>query len=80
MRVAAVFFYSAITGSYDYFLWRLSRAFLSVVLLLGLGWPPAFAATPDGLEEIVVTASLRPVPARRVPASTTVLDSASCRT
>src|SRR5687767_11193899 len=79
MRVADVFVYSAITGSYDYFLRIFSCALLSAVSLLGMGCPPAFAATPDGLEEIVVTASLRPEPARRVPVSTTVLDSATLR-
>jgi len=79
MRVAAVVYYSAITSSYDYFLSGLSRALLSAMLLLGLGWPSAFAVTPDGLEEIVVTASLRPEPASRIPVSTTVLDSATLR-
>ena len=80
MRVASTVFFCVITGSYDYFLLGLSRALLSATLLLGLGGPHAFAATPDGLEEIVVTASLRPEPASRIPVSTTVLDSATLRT
>ena len=79
MRVADVAFYSAITGSYNYFLRIFSRALLSAVLLLAHRAAATFAATPDGLEEIVVTASLRPEPARRIPVSTTVLDSATLR-
>ena len=65
-------------SSYSYFL-RILSCSLRILLLVGAGTPGAIAAAPAELEEIIVTASLRPEPASRVPVSTTVLDSATLR-
>ena len=64
------YFYPAISGIYARFL---SGSCVVCGLLLGV-LPAQATVTPDGLEEIVVTASLRPAGLTDFPASTTVLD------
>jgi iron complex outermembrane recepter protein len=66
------------TVSYRCFLSILSRS-LGILVLVAAGALRTLAAAPAELEEIVVTASLRPEPARRIPVSTTVLDAATLR-
>ena len=66
------------TSSYNCFLRTLSGSFASLLLIVA-GPSGALAAAPAELEEIIVTASLRPEPIGRVPVSTTVLDSATLR-
>ena len=78
MPVTDVAFYCPDTSSYNCFLRKLSRG-LAPLLLFVAGPSGALAAAPAELEEIIVTASLRPEPIGRVPVSTTVLDSATLR-
>ncbi len=75
MQVVSWIVYTSRTGSYKGFL----RAFFGMLVIIQLAARTVGAATPGELEEIVVTASLRPEPARRMTTSTTVLDSDTVR-
>ena len=57
-----------------------SRAFLSLLSCVSVSLAAAAQPPDDGpLEEVVITASLRPVAARETPASATVLDERTLR-
>jgi iron complex outermembrane recepter protein len=77
MRTPTEFVFSVITGSCAGFL---QAGSISIALALAIGAPAALGAADAqaaDLEEILVTASLRPEPASRIPVSTTILDSAT---
>ncbi len=79
MRADDHIFFASLTGSYGYFLRKKSAALAPLVALAGILASGVCGAAAAGLEEIVVTASLRPEPASRLPVSTTVLDPETLR-
>ncbi len=79
MRASYLRFCRSCTGSYSYFLRQRSTGLAALVALTGILATPVCDAAAAELEEIVVTASLRPAPASELPVSTTVLDSATLR-
>ena len=77
MRTAASYYFSLVTTSCRGFRDACSG---TLGLALALAVPSALGADharAAALEEIVVTASLRPEPASRIPVSTTILDAAT---